>query len=526
MSNALDKITNNLNQAQYEAVTAKPANLLILAGAGSGKTRVLVHRIAWLICTENVSPHSILAVTFTNKAAKEMQHRIEQLLGISARSLWIGTFHGLAHRLLRIHWQLAGLPQNFQILDSDDQLRTIKKIQKELNIDDTNFPPKQTQYFINNQKDEGLRYKDLVKTTDRSKKYLQEIYKAYEQQCQQFGLVDFAEIILRAKDLLANNDELRQHYQNRFQHILVDEFQDTNSLQYHWLRLFYSHNNYFTMVGDDDQSIYGWRGAKVENIKKFGADYHNSKTIRLEQNYRSTANILNAANSLIANNQNRLGKDLWTDGKNGDLITVYHAYNDIDEAKYVVEQIKNLHRQGMALNDMAVLYRANHQSRQFEENLLRSSVPYKIFGGQRFFDRAEIKDALAYLRLISNPFDDTAFDRIINWPTRGIGKQSLVTISDYAKMHNLTLMHALEQVISLDLLKNKAKLAVVSFVELINLFKQAAASLTLAKLVELVIEKSGLRDYYYKEDKSKDKTKIENLDELITACYTYEQEFN
>ncbi len=527
-NSSLAFITNDLNQAQYDAVTASPGNLLILAGAGSGKTRVLVHRIAWLIRQEQVSPHAILAVTFTNKAAKEMQHRIEQLLGISVRSLWIGTFHGLAHRLLRIHWQLAGLPQTFQILDSDDQLRIIKKIQKELNIDDQHFPPKQTQYYINNQKDEGRRYKDLEYTSDRSKKYLQEIYKVYEQQCQQLGLVDFAEIILRTKDLLINNHELRQHYQNRFKHILVDEFQDTNGLQYQWLRLFYNpeHINYFTMVGDDDQSIYGWRGAKVENIKKFSHDYKNSKVIRLEQNYRSTATILTAANNLISNNKNRMGKDLWTDGKQGDLITVYQAFNDIDEARFVVEQVKNLHRQGVPLSDMAILYRANHQSRQFEEQLLRARISYKIYGGQRFFERAEIKDALAYLRIMVNPFDDSAFDRIINWPTRGIGKQSLDVITAYARDNNLSLWQSLQNIISQDLLKNKAKSSVMGFVDLIKSFNDYSKSNNLPRLVEHVLNASGLRDYYFKEEKGKVKSRVENLDELITACSIFEQEFS
>lgn len=516
-------ITNNLNPAQYEAVIAEPSNLLILAGAGSGKTRVLVHRIAWLIRTEGVSPHAILAVTFTNKAAKEMQQRIEKLLGISVRSLWIGTFHGLAHKLLRIHWQQAGLPQNFQIIDSDDQQRIIKKIQKDLYIDDKDFPPKQTQYYINNQKDDGLRYKDLEKVNDRNKKYLQEIYKHYENQCQQLGLVDFAEIILRTKELLLNNQELRQYYQNRFKHILVDEFQDTNTLQYQWLKLFHA-DNYFTMVGDDDQSIYGWRGARVENIKKFCTDYQNSRIIRLEQNYRSTATILKAANSLIANNKNRMGKDLWTSGMQGEPITVYQAFNDIDEARYVVEQIKNYHRTGIAYNDIAILYRANHQSRQFEEYLLRAAVPYKIYGGQRFFERAEIKDALAYLRLINSPFDDASFDRIVNWPTRGIGKQSLDVISQYAKDNNLTLWYAAEQIVSADLLKNKAKSSVLDFINLIKQFKALITTLSLSQLVKRVINDTGLRDLYFKEEKGSVKNRVENLDELVTACSIFEQE--
>lgn len=519
----IENITQGLNQEQHQAVTAEPSHLLVLAGAGSGKTRVLVHRIAWLIHQQQVSPHGILAVTFTNKAAKEMQSRVESLIGMSARSLWIGTFHGLAHRLLRLHWQQAGLPQTFQICDSDDQLRIIKRIQKEMNLEDNYFPPKKTQYFINNQKEKGLRFKDLGPSKDYTDKYLQEIYRVYEQQTSQLGLVDFAEILLRAKELFVNNPDILQHYQNRFKHILVDEFQDTNDLQYQWLKLLHTSNYYF-MVGDDDQSIYSWRGAKVEHIRKFCKDYKDTQIIRLEQNYRSTENILGAANSLITNNNDRMGKNLWTAGNKGELITLYHAFNDIDEANYVVEQVKNHHRQGVDLSQMAVLYRANHQSRQFEESLLKSNIPYRIYGGQRFFERAEIKDALAYLRLMANPFDDAALDRIINWPTRGIGKQSLNIIREYARDNNLSLWHSLDGVISKELLKNKARTSVQSFIDLIKDGNEKSKSYSLAKLVDHVIEESGLRDHYYKEDKSKDKSRVENLDELVSACSAFEQE--
>ncbi len=521
----IESITKDLNLEQKHAVTAVPSHLLVLAGAGSGKTRVLVHRIAWLIHEHQVSPHAVLAVTFTNKAAKEMQQRIEGLIGMSARSLWIGTFHGLAHRLLRLHWQQAGLPQTFQICDSDDQLRIIKRIQKDMNLEDNFFPPKKTQYFINNKKEKGLRYKDLGSVHDYTEKYLQEIYRVYEQQTTQLGLVDFAEILLRAKELFVNNPNILQHYQNRFKHVLVDEFQDTNDLQYQWLRLLYKDNYYF-MVGDDDQSIYSWRGARVEYIRKFCKDYKGAQVIKLEQNYRSTENILNAANSLINNNSDRLGKNLWTAGNKGEPITLYHAFNDIDEANYVVEQVKNHHRQGVNLSSMAVLYRANHQSRQFEESLLKSNIPYRIYGGQRFFERAEIKDALAYLRLMANPFDDAALDRIINWPSRGIGKQSLSVIMDYATSHNISLWHALDVVVSQELLKNKARTSVQQFIELIQDGQKQSKSLSLDKLVDYVIEKSGLRDHYYKEDKSKDKSRVENLDELVSACSVFEQEFN
>lgn len=518
-------ITKDLNQDQLQAVSAQPSNLLVLAGAGSGKTRVLIHRIAWLIHNYHVSPHAILAVTFTNKAAKEMQQRMEKLVSMSVHNLWIGTFHGLAHRLLRLHWQLAGLPQTFQICDSDDQLRIIKRIHKDLNLDDSFFSPKQSQYYINNQKDNGLRHKDLPVTKDYTEKYLQEVYKIYQQQTNQLGLVDFAEILLKAKELFEANPELRQHYQNRFKHILVDEFQDTNSLQYQWLKLIHADNHYF-MVGDDDQSIYGWRGAKVENIKKFCNDYPGAQVIRLEQNYRSTANILNAANNLISHNKNRLGKNLWTAGDTGEKITVYHAFNDIDESRYVVEEIKSHHRSGIDLSDMAILYRANHQSRQFEESLLQANLPYVIYGGQRFFERAEIKDALAYLRLVANPFDDAAFDRIINWPTRGIGKQSLSIIREYAQENNITLWHALDGVLGKELLKNKAKTNVSNFIDLINNCSELSKKYSLAKLMDYIINSSGLRDYYYKEDKSKDKSRVENLDELVSACSVFEEEFN
>lgn len=528
-------INNQLNSEQLKAVTSEPKNLLILAGAGSGKTRVLVHRIVWLIQAQQVSPHSILAVTFTNKAAKEMQQRIEKLLHVSARSLWIGTFHGLAHRLLRLHWKLANLPQNFQILDSDDQLRIIKRIHKDLNIENNRLTPKQSQYYINKQKDEGIRFNNLPKTREYIEKYNQEIYRLYENHCNQLGLVDFAEILLRSKELFINHPELNQHYQNRFKHILVDEFQDTNNLQYNWLKLFYKKDhNYFTMVGDDDQSIYGWRGANVDNIKKFAKDYTSPEVIRLEQNYRSTANILKAANSLISNNFDRMGKNLWTDGVHGEKISIYHAFNDIDEAVFVVNKIKQFNQEdNISLKDMAILYRANHQSRQFEEQLLKSNIAYKIYGGQRFYERMEIKDALAYLRLVANPLDDAAFDRIINWPARGIGKQTLLNIREYAQSTGLSLWHASKDLLDKNEFKSKAKTSITDFIKLISDFNSYATKIgsigchnNLSALVENLIEHSGLRDFYYKDDKSKNKTRVENLDELISAVNVFEQDFN
>ena len=393
-------ILDNLNPAQREAVSAPAGHLLVLAGAGSGKTRVLVHRIAWLIQTEYVSPYSILAVTFTNKAANEMRGRIETLLDSPMHAMWVGTFHGLAHRLLRAHWQEADLPQSFQILDSDDQYRLIRRTLTALSLDESQWSPKQVQWFINGQKDEGRRPQQIDTQGDLYAKTMVKIYQAYEEACQRSGLIDFAELLLRSYELLKNNPALLQHYQQRFQHILVDEFQDTNTIQYAWLKLFVGENSYLMIVGDDDQSIYGWRGAKIENIQRFHKDFPNTHTIRLEQNYRSTGTILNAANALIANNDGRLGKNLWTEGSRGEPISVYAGFNDLDEARFIVEQIKyRQNTDGLRRSEIALLYRSNAQSRVLEEALIQAGIPYRIYGGLRFFERAEIKDALAYLTL-------------------------------------------------------------------------------------------------------------------------------
>src|SRR5579883_1054587 len=440
-------ILDSLNDAQREAVAAPLCHQLILAGAGSGKTRVLVHRIAWLIENEGLSPFNILAVTFTNKAAHEMRSRIETFLGAAGKNMWIGTFHSLAHRLLRMHWQEAGLPQLFQILDSDDQYRLIKRILAALELDEDRWPPKQAQWFINSKKDEGLEASQLPDYGDIATRTMIKIYRAYEEACQRSGLVDFAGLLLKAHQLLLKNPELLAHYQQRFRCILVDEFQDTNAIQYAWVRLLTGKDNFLMIVGDDDQSIYGWRGARIENIQRFSKDFPGAAVIRLEQNYRSSGTILKAANALISQNSGRLGKNLWTDGKDGEPITVYAGFNETDEAFFIVNRIRDLRQGDYALREIAVLYRSNAQSRVLEEALMQYGIPYRVYGGLRYFDRQEIKDALSYLRLIANRSDDPAFERIINTPTRGIGDRTLVAIREHAKTHGLTLWNALQELI-------------------------------------------------------------------------------
>jgi DNA helicase-2/ATP-dependent DNA helicase PcrA len=405
----LSPILNSLNDAQREAVTAPLGPVLVLAGAGSGKTRVLIHRIAWLIQTEGISPHSILAVTFTNKAAAEMRARVEQLLGGSGSALWLGTFHGLAHRLLRLHWREANLPQGFQILDSEDQLRLIKKLLKSQNLDEARWVPREVQYFINKHKDEGRRPQHLRAGHDATDAQMIKLYAQYEENCARSGVIDFAELLLRAFELWRDNAELLRHYRVRFRHVLVDEFQDTNSIQYAWIRLLVGSEGAAFAVGDDDQSIYRWRGARVENLHKFREDFPLAQLHRLEQNYRSTAAILDAANALIANNSARLGKTLWTSGPKGEPVKLYAAYNERDEAEFVVTRILEWSQRGGARREAAILYRSNAQSRTFEEALIQARVPYRVYGGLRFFERAEIKDALAYLRLITNRDDDASF---------------------------------------------------------------------------------------------------------------------
>ena len=517
-------ILDGLNDPQRHAVTAPLGSYLILAGAGSGKTRVLTNRIAWLIQTEGASPYSVLAVTFTNKAAAEMRSRIESLLEMPVRGMWVGTFHGIAHRLLRTHWQEAKLPQNFQILDGDDQLRLVKRIIANLDLDEKKWPARQAVYFINGQKDEGLRPHNIEDFGDLYLKTHLEIYRAYEDACQRGGMVDFAELLLRAHELWLNNPELLSHYQRRFQHLLVDEFQDTNTIQYAWIRVLAGGKDNILVVGDDDQSIYGWRGAKIENIQKFTSDFPNSETIKLEQNYRSTGTILNAANALIDKNPGRLGKNLWTDSGNGEPISLYAGFNEIDEARYIVSRLKDWSNQGNPYKEAAILYRSNAQSRVLEEALLRSQVPYRIYGGQRFFERAEIRNALAYMRLISFRDADASFERVVNTPTRGIGDKSVAMIRNVARAENISMWQASTKLLSGGSLKGRASNAIQSFLDLIETMDNATEESDLPTLCSVVIEHTGLKAYYEREKGERGQAKVENLEELITAARSYDPE--
>jgi len=518
-------IIDPLNDAQRAAVTAPSQAMLVLAGAGSGKTRVLVHRIAWQIKAFGVPTHSILAVTFTNKAAKEMRGRIEDLLNISAQNLWIGTFHGLAHRLLRRHAKQAKLPETFQVMDSSDQLRVVKRLLQTLNLDDSKWPPKQVQWYINAQKDEGIRARHLPESGDLYQRQMLAVYKAYEELCDRSGLVDFAELLLRAHELLRDNPDVLEFYQQRFQQVHVDEFQDTNTIQYAWLRLLTQGKDNIFVVGDDDQSIYGWRGAKIENIYSFQKHYPNHQVIKLEQNYRSTGNILKAANNVIANNEGRMGKELWTDAGDGDLISLYTAFNEQDEAYFVVERIRTWVKEGGLRNDVAILYRSNAQSRQFEEKLMATGTPYRVYGGLRFFDRAEIKNALAYLRLMANRHDDASFERVINTPTRGIGNKTLEDIRTIARDQNIALWPAAVNLLNQGKMTPRAGLALSGFLHLIQtLDEQAAAKEELYEKVKLVVEKSGLLESYQKDKVDKGEEKVENLEELVNAAKLFDFE--
>ena len=514
-------ILESLNDAQRQAVTAAAAPTLVIAGAGSGKTRVLVHRAAWLIDVEGVSPQALLAVTFTNKAAAEMRGRVESLLNIPVRHLWIGTFHGLAHRMLRRHWREADLPQNFQIIDSDDQLRLIKRLLKNMEIDDTLYVPREIQYFINGEKDEGRRPKHLNDEGDPNRRQKIALYQAYEEVCQRGGLVDFAELLLRAHELWRDNAELLAHYQRRFSHLLVDEFQDTNAIQYAWLRLLAGKTGIPFVVGDDDQSIYRWRGARVEHIQRFQKDFPGTTVVKLEQNYRSTGTILNAANAVIENNSSRLGKKLWTDGADGEAIRVYAAYNERDESDFIIGRLRDWIDQGNLRADAAVLYRSNAQSRALEEGLINANIPYRVYGGLRFFERAEIKDALAYLRLISNREDDSAFERIVNKPTRGIGARTADIMRSYARANSCSLWRAAGAVAS-DELNGRAANAVLAFLNLIETLARDTDALDLAEKIDHVIHSSGLIEFFKKEKGEKGETRVENLLELISAGRSFE----
>ncbi|WP_099124158.1 DNA helicase II [Xenorhabdus stockiae] len=519
-------LLESLNDKQREAVAAPRTNMLVLAGAGSGKTRVLVHRIAWLLSVEHASPFSIMAVTFTNKAAAEMRHRIENLIGTSQGGMWIGTFHSLAHRLLRAHHLDANLPQDFQILDSDDQLRLIKRIIKAMNLDDKQWPARQGMWYINGKKDEGLRPRHIESYGNPVEVTWLKIYQAYQEACDRAGLVDFAELLLRAHELWLNKPQILQHYRDRFTNILVDEFQDTNSIQYAWIRLLAGDSGRVMIVGDDDQSIYGWRGAQVENIQRFLKDFPAAQTIRLEQNYRSTSNILKAANALIAHNSDRLGKNLWTEGSEGEPISLYSAFNELDEARYVVSRLKNWLDNGGALKECAILYRSNAQSRVLEEALLQASMPYRIYGGQRFFERQEIKDALSYLRLVANRNDDAAFERVVNTPTRGIGDRTLDVVRQMARDQQKTLWESSQLLIQEKVLAGRAASALQRFIELINALETETQEMSLHVQTDRVIRDTGLWAMYQQEKGEKAQARIENLEELVTATrqFSYQDE--
>ncbi|HEX7349308.1 MAG TPA: DNA helicase II, partial [Rhodanobacteraceae bacterium] len=515
-------LLDSLNAAQREAVAAPPGHYLVLAGAGSGKTRVLTSRIGWLIEADGAPAWSILAVTFTNKAAGEMRARLASLLPSGLRGLTVGTFHGIAHRLLRQHWQEAGLPEAFQILDSDDQQRLVKRVVAGLGIDESKYPPRQACWQINAWKDEGKR-PDGIEPGDHpvARTYLK-VYEAYEAACRRAGLVDFAELLLRTHEMFRDHDALRQHYQERWRHLLIDEFQDTNALQYAWIRLLAGATGKVFAVGDDDQSIYGWRGAKVENMRAFLRDFPAAQTLRLEQNYRSTATILEAANAIIAKNPSRLGKKLWTAGDKGEAIALYAAYNEQDEARFVIERIREYLDAGGHAADAAVLYRSNAQSRTFEEQLHQKGIPYRVYGGQRYFERAEVKDALAYLRLAANHGDDAAFERALATPPHGVGERSIEALRRRARGDDAPLWEAALAALAGGELNTRAKNALKAFMALIDELGKGAADTTLAERVEHAIVQSGLRDYYERDSRGNAEARVENLDELINIASRFE----
>jgi DNA helicase-2/ATP-dependent DNA helicase PcrA len=506
-----------LNPQQLKAVTLPHVSALILAGAGSGKTRVLTTRVAWLIQTGQVGPHGVLAVTFTNKAAREMLTRISAMLTINTRGMWVGTFHGLCNRMLRAHHRDAGLPQTFQILDSQDQLALIKRLLKAMNVDDERFPPRELQYFINANKDAGLR-SAAVQAYDEHSKRLTELYAEYDRQCNREGVVDFAELLLRSFELLTRSELLRYHYQRRFSHILVDEFQDTSRLQYLWLKLLAGRDNAVFAVGDDDQAIYAFRGASAQNIFEFERELANGNLIKLEQNYRSQGHILEAANALITHNSKRLGKELWTDAGEGEPLRVYEAGTDIDEAAFILEEVKGLRSEGTSLSEMALLYRSNAQSRVLEHALFSAGLPYRVYGGLRFFERQEIKHALAYLRLVANPDDDGAFTRVLNLPARGVGNRSLEQVQDTSRQRGVSLWEAA----CANPPAGRAGQGVIGFTRLIEGLREDCLGLSLPELVALIVERSGLKGHYQAERDGKDR--IENLEELVNAAAAFHAE--
>ena len=504
-------ILAGLNPQQLEAVTLPHESALILAGAGSGKTRVLTTRIAWLIQTGQISPHSLLAVTFTNKAAREMLIRISSMLPINTRGMWVGTFHGLCNRMLRAHHRDAGLPQTFQILDTQDQLALIKRLLKSLGVDDEKYPPRDLQYFISGKKEAGQRA-SAVEAYDEHSKRLLELYAEYDRQCNREGVVDFAELLLRCVELLSRNEILRSHYVRRFSYVLVDEFQDTNRLQYHWLKLLAGDRNAVLAVGDDDQSIYAFRGASAQNMFDFEREFARGRVIKLEQNYRSHGTILDAANALISHNDRRLGKELWTHAGAGEPLRVYDAPSDADEASYILQEVKSLRSEGMPLSGIALLYRSNAQSRVLEHALFNAGLAYRVYGGLRFFERQEIKHALAYLRLVANPEDDGAFLRVVNLPARGIGARSLEQLQDIAREQDSSLWQAA----CANPPAGKAGQGVTAFIRLIEGLRQDCLGLSLPEMVELVIDRSGLKAYYQADRDGQDR--IENLNELVNAA--------
>ena len=518
-------ILENLNEPQREAVTSEDKYILVLAGAGSGKTRVLVHRIAWKVEAMGINPSSIIAVTFTNKAAQEMQARIQELLQSPAGDMWCGTFHGLAHRTLKRFYKEAGLISGFTILDSDDQLRIVKRLVKEASLDDAMWPPKQIQWQINNWKDEGIRADKVKDNGDFYAQTVKGVYKNYEELCQVDSLVDFAELLLRSYELINTNKSVKEFFHNRFKAILVDEFQDTNTIQYNWLQEISSKSATITTVGDDDQSIYGWRGAKVENISSFESSFKGAKVIRLEQNYRSTSVILSAANALIDNNHERLGKNLWTDSLEGELITLYQAYDEQDEARFIAGIVKAWMEGGELYQDVGIVYRSNAQSRALEEALLRISIPYRIYGGLRFYERMEIKNAMSYLKVIFNPHDNPAFERSIANPTRGIGVKSQAKIRDAAKTSNLSYIKAAAKLLDEGKMGGRAGQGLTAYLTLISESIGLLDTTPLSELMEMMIQNSGLYQHHKKEAGEKGKTRIENLQELVTAAKNFEQSF-
>ena len=518
----LSPILNPLNDPQRTAVTAPVGPVLVLAGAGSGKTRVLTHRIAWLIQTGDASAYSVLAVTFTNKAAAEMRARVEKLLGVPGGALWLGTFHGIAHRLLRLHWREAGLVQSFQILDAEDQLRVIKKLLKAQNLDESRWIPRDIQYFINKHKDEGRRPQHLRSGADAAEAQLLKLYAQYEETCTRTGVIDFAELLLRAYELWRDQPQLLEHYRTRFRHVLVDEFQDTNAIQYAWIRLLVGAQGAPFVVGDDDQSIYRWRGARVENLHQFREDFPHAQLYRLEQNYRSSGSILEAANALIANNSGRLGKTLWTSGARGEPVRLYAAFNERDEADFVLARILEWTRRGGLRRDAAILYRSNAQSRTFEEALISARVPYRVYGGLRFFERAEIKDALAYLRLCMNRDDDASFERVVNLPARGIGTRTVDAIREAARAGGSSLWCAAAE--APDAALGRAATAVRAFLQLIESMSRVIASLPLYEQVDHVINASALLLHHQKEKADRGEARVENLLELVSAARGFDPE--